>query len=170
MNVMNNEKNSIRQIILTVGFLTFIGMVVYFMVMKVAGFAHISELRFLNVIIAAIGGVSAIRYYNSKHAKRIKYLQGFMLSFASIFSASVLFAGFIFCYFSFIDPELLNVIRVDAPVAGIRISPVTTFISVLTEGAVSALVISFIAMQYFKDDSLHAPYKSVSTRLRTEEE
>jgi hypothetical protein len=167
---MDTQKPSIGNIALAGGLFIFLGMVLYFLVMKFAGFAHIPELRFLNVLIAAAGGIGAIKYYNSHADKHIKYLNGFMLSFTTIMIGSMLFSFFIFCYFTFIDPQLLTVISIDAPMTGIHISPFTTLISVVSEGAVSGLVISFILMQYFKDDNLHAPYKPASGGLRTEEE
>ncbi|MES2691266.1 MAG: DUF4199 domain-containing protein [Bacteroidota bacterium] len=167
---MNTEKNSIGQVAFIAGLFTFLGMVLYFILMKFAGFVHIPELRFLNVLIAAAGGVGAIKYYNNQSQKHIKYLTGLSVSFITIIIGSVLFAAFVFSYFKFADPELLNAIRVDTPVMGINITPLTAAISVVAEGLVSGLLISFIAMQYYKDDTLHAPYKSMSGQLRTEED
>ena len=167
---MNTEKKSIGQVAFIAGLFTFLGLVLYFIIMKFAGFAHIPELRFLNVLIAAAGGVGAIKYYNGQSPKHIKYLAGLSVSFITIIIGSVLFAAFIFCYFQFADPELLNTIRLDAPVMGIHITPLTAAFSVAAEGMVSGLIVSFIAMQYFKDDALHAPYKSMTQRLHTEEE
>lgn len=166
---MDTQKPSIGNVALAGGLFIFLGMVLYFLIMKFAGFAHIPELRFLNVLIAAAGGIGVIKYYNSNAYKRIKYLSGFMLSFITIMIGSIVFSIFIYCYFSFIDPQLLHVISIDAPMTGIHISPFTTLISIISEGAVSGLVISFILMQYFKDDELHAPYKTTHGGLQTEE-
>lgn len=167
---MDSEKKSLGQVAFIAALFTFIGLVIYFMIMKFAGFVHVSELRFLNVLIAAAGGVGAIKYYNNQSPKHIKYLTGLSICFSTIVISSVLFAAFIFCYLQFADPELLNTIRIDAPVMGINITPLTAAMSVVAEGLVSGLLISFIAMQYYKDDTLHAPYKSMGQQLRTEEE
>lgn len=168
---MNTQKPIIGTIAFVSGLLIFAGMVLYFLLMKFAGFAHIPELRFLNVLLAATGAAGAVMYYNRHSGKHIKYLNGLLLGFSSIMIGSVLFAVFIFTYFTLVDPALLAVISTDAPITGIHISPFTTAISVTAEGAVSGFIISFILMQYFKDDELHDPYKRVSHGgLRTEEE
>jgi hypothetical protein len=160
---MKTKTISIVNLSLITGLFICLGMMGYFLIMKVANLAHISELRFLNVLILAAGAIGAIKYYNGKTEKHIKYLNGLCLGFSSVLIGSILFAAFIFAYFKVLDPGLLNNIRVDAPVMGTDITPLTAAISVIAEGFVAGLVISFILMQYFKDDTFKAPFKQVST-------
>jgi hypothetical protein len=156
---METQKISIERLAIITGVFTCAAMIIYFLLMALLGLAHIAELRFLNFVIAAGGAVGAIKYYMNKTGSHIKYLEGLTLSFVSIIVGAVLFALFIFFYFSKINPELLDVIRMDAPVMGKYLTPFSASITVIAEGIVSGLILSFSLMQYFKDDTLHSPYK-----------
>jgi hypothetical protein len=127
--------------------------------MKYLGLADVAELRFLNFVIAGAGAAYVIRYYNNKTNSHIRYLEGLNLSFTTILSSAVFFAVFVFAYFSLVNPELLAVIRDDAPMMGKYLTPFSASVTVIAEGVVSALLLSFALMQYFKDDQLHSPYK-----------
>jgi len=154
---METQRLSIEKLAATSGVLICIAMIVYFMTMTYLHLAHIAELRFLNFLIATSGAYASIRYYNTKTQSHIQYLNGLMLSFLSILVSAVLFALFIYFYFAQANPGLLDVIRVDAPIMGQNLSAFTASITVIAEGIVSAMVISFCLMQYFKDDTLHNP-------------
>lgn len=166
---METPKLSIEKLAAISGVLICIAMIVYFMTMTYLRLAHIAELRFLNFLIAISGAYAAIRYYNTKTQSHIQYLNGLMLSFLSILVSAVLFALFIYFYFAKANPELLDVIRIDAPVMGQSLSAFTASITVIAEGIVSAMVISFCLMQYFKDDTLHNPLANRDHLLRDPE-
>jgi hypothetical protein len=154
---METQKLSVEKLAVISGVLICIAMILYFIAMTFLHLAHIAELRFLNFLIAISGAYGAIRYYNSKTQSHIQYLNGLMLSFLSILVSAILFAVFIYFYFAAINPKLLEVISVDAPVMGHNLSAFTASVTVIAEGIVSAMVISFCLMQYFKDDTLHNP-------------
>lgn len=156
---METRKISIERLAVITGVLICGVMIIYFLLMAIMGLAHVAELRFLNFVIAGAGAACVIKYYMNRTGTHIQYLEGLTLSFVSIIVSAVLFALFIFFYFSKINPELLDVIRVDAPVMGKYLTPFSASITVIAEGIVSGLVLSFSLMQYFKDDALHSPYK-----------
>lgn len=166
---MEAQKISIERLAVVTGVFICIAMIIYFMLMASMGLAGIAELRFLNFIIAAAGAVMAIRYYNNKTRTHIQYLEGLTLSFVSIIVSAVLFALFIFFYFSRLNPGLLDTIRTDAPIMGKYLTPFSASVSVIAEGIVSGLILSFCLMQYFKDDSLHTPHKQRNSQSHSPE-
>lgn len=156
---METEKISSQRLAIITGLYICGGMILYFMLMSLFGLAAISELRFLNFVIAGAGAAIAIKYYNRRTQSHIRYLEGLNLSFTAILASAVFFAVFIFFYFSMINPELLDVIKTDAPIMGKYLTPFSASVSVIAEGIVSGLILSFALMQYFKDDTLHSPFK-----------
>jgi hypothetical protein len=167
---METKKLSIERTAIVAGLFISIAMTLYFIIMAAAGFAHVAELRFLNFVIAGAGAAAAIKYFNNKTNRHIQYLEGLTLSFVAIAVSSVLFSLFIFFYFSQINPGLLNVIRTDAPMMGKYLTPFSASVAVIAEGVVAGLVLSFTLMQYFKDDTLHSPYKQRKPDIAPEKE
>ncbi len=159
---MNNSKISIYKLAFISGIFICLGMIAYFLIMKLAGFVTIPELRILNAFIVMGGCALTIRYYNNLYQKHIQYLEGLVLCFITIMVSSFLFAFFIFIYLYTIDPGLLDAIKLSAPLLGKYLTPVSAAFSIILEGICSALIISFILMQYFKDDSLHNSKSNVN--------
>src|ERR1044072_3991889 len=143
---MNNGKLSITKLSMIAGVLICLAMMAYFFIMKISGLVAIPELRLLNIVIMLIGTWLTIRHYNQRSKSHIQYFEGLSLGFATVQVAITVFAVFIGIYLYKIDPDLL------------------------VEGMVSGLVISFIVMQYFKDDTLHSPFAKHEDNLTPEEE
>jgi len=162
---METPKISSQRLAIITGLYICGAMILYFLLMKSLGLADVAELRFLNFVIAGAGAAAAIRYYNKRTQSHIRYLEGLNLSFTAILSSAVFFAIFVYFYFAAIDPELLAVIKKDAPVMGTYLTPFSASVSVIAEGVVSGLILSFALMQYFKDDDLHHPYKQRGHKL-----
>ncbi len=154
---MKNENPSTTRLALITGFLICLAMIAYFLIMKLAGLVEIAELRLLNVFIMMGGCALAIRYYNATYNRHIQYLEGIMLSFLSINISAFIFAIFIFIYLSQLDPVLLDALKSNAPVMGKYLTPFSAAFSLIVEGVIAGLIVSFVLMQYFKDDSLHNP-------------
>jgi hypothetical protein len=166
---METQKISSQRLAIITGLYICGAMILYFMLMAFFGLAAISELRFLNFVIAGAGAAIAIKYYNRRTESHIRYLEGLNLCFTAILASALFFAVFIFFYFSVVDPALLNVIKTDAPMMGKYLTPFSASISVIAEGIVSGLILSFALMQYFKDDALHHPYKQRGNKLQEPE-
>ena len=167
---MNNGKLSITKLSMIAGVLICLAMMAYFFIMKISGLVAIPELRLLNIVIMLIGTWLTIRHYNQRSKSHIQYFEGLSLGFATVQVAITVFAVFIGIYLYKIDPDLLVQIKAHAPMMGKYLTPVSAVVSLLVEGMVSGLVISFIVMQYFKDDTLHSPFAKHEDNLTPEEE
>ncbi|MBC7383771.1 MAG: DUF4199 domain-containing protein [Bacteroidia bacterium] len=167
---MNTQKISIRKLAFISGTFIFMGMVVYFLLMKLVGLDTTPELRLLNLVLLLIGVWCTIKYFNYKSGRHIQYFEGLSLGFTTVMISTVMFAVFIGIYLYFIDPVLLDEIKLQSPVMGKYLTPASAMISMIVEGIVSGLIIAFVMMQYFKDDSLHSPFAKRPDNLRPEKE
>lgn len=140
------------------GLLTAAGLILYFFLMKLLGLIHITELRFLNGVIMAIGVVLAIRAYKIVSAGEIGYFKGLGTGVITAVVGTVLFACFMVTYVSIAGDEMIEMLTSERYFGNrVESTPGIVIFSVLMlEGLISGFLISFIAMQYFKRDD----YKS----------
>jgi hypothetical protein len=134
------------------GLLTAAGLILYFFLMKLLGFVHIIELRFLNGIIMAIGIVLAIRAYKSVKGGDISYFKGLGTGLITAVVGTVLFAAFMVVYAKVAGEQLIEMLSSER-YFGERVEStpgVVIFSVLMLEGIISGFMISFIAMQYYK--------------------
>ena len=154
MKTSNN--NSFEGISIKAGIIMCMGYIAYFMLMKYMSLLDIVELRGLNFLILGGGLFLTYRYYKLKTHAPIDYIKGFSLgTFTSLISVA-LFAIFIYIYFSKIDPPLLEQLRNNSPLMGQYLTPFSAAFTIILEGGISGLVISFAIMQYYKNDPTYA--------------
>ena len=141
------------------GLLTALGLVLYFLLMKLLGFVHIVELRFLNAVILTIGIVFALRAYKKLKQGNIGYLQGLGTAYLTALVATAVFAVFMLVYIKGFDDSLLEVLAAEN-LFGDRVSStpgLVIFMVLMLEGMISGFMIGFIAMQYFKREDHKVP-------------
>lgn len=141
------------------GLLTALGLVLYFLLMKVIGLVHVVELRFLNAIILTIGIIMAIKALKNVKQGKMKYLQGIGVAYITALVATVLFAIFMVVYIKAFDDKLLEVLTAEN-LFGERMSitpGLVIFIVLMLEGMISGVMIGFIAMQWFKSPDHKLP-------------
>lgn len=147
---MKTSAPSIEKIGFKVGFITFLSLVAYFMLMKFFGLSHILELRFFNFVILTVGICYAIYRLKHKLHESDFYLKGWgegmIVSIVSIF----LFALFMSIYLSYFDVTLMQHIREVTTLGFNATSGMHVFFAILMEGMAAAVVITLAAMQYFK--------------------
>ncbi len=134
------------------GLLTAVGLIVYFLLMRLLGLEHIIELRFLNGVFMAIGVVIAIRSYKISLNGEIPYFKGIGAGLITAVVATVIFASFMLIYIKAFDNRLLEVLSAES-LFGERMSitpGIVVFVVLMLEGVISGFFISFIAMQWFK--------------------
>ncbi len=132
-----------------IAFQMFLSIAAFFVLMKLFGLEHITELRFLNILIVA--------FFSSRLAKmyvidedRLDYLHGLR----SIFMANALnvvmsVAALVF-YIYFIDRDFL-VHFANGIIIGGETSVAKVGVGLFMEGIAGSAVISFTTMQYWKD-------------------
>lgn len=147
---MKTSAPSIEKIGFKVGFITFLSLVAYFMIMKFFGLSHILELRFFNFVILTFGICYGIYKYKRELQESDFYMkgwgQGMFISVVSI----VLFALFMSLYLSYFDEPLMQHIRETTTLGFTVASGFHVFFAIFMEGMASAVVITLAAMQYFK--------------------
>ncbi|MBB6610099.1 DUF4199 domain-containing protein [Pontibacter sp. Tf4] len=134
------------------GVLTALGLIGYFLLMRLIGLSHILELRFFNAIVLAIGIVLVLRAYKRMMHGHIGYLKGLATAFLTSLVATLLFSVFMLVYIKGFDDSLLRVISEDQ-MLGERIATtpgIVIFMVLMMEGVISGAMIGFIAMQFFK--------------------
>lgn len=141
------------------GLLTAVGLVAYFLLMKLVGLVHVVELRFLNGLIMAVGVVLAIKAYKSVSQGNIGYFKGIGTGMITAVTGTVIFAAFMVVYTKIAGGELLEMLSAER-YFGQRLEAtpgIVIFSVLLLEGIISGFMISFIAMQYFKRRDYKTP-------------
>ena len=146
---MKTSFPSIEKIGIQIGLVTFLALVVYFMVMKWVGLSHILELRFFNFVILAIGISYGINKFKHDSHESDFYLKGWGQGIFIAVVAIALFATFMSLYISYFDEALLQRIK-ETTAVGANATGFHLFFAILMEGMASAAVITLTAMQYFK--------------------
>jgi len=144
---MENNKYTIEDIAIRYGLMTTVWLIGYFMIMKLVGLVHITELRTLNFMFLVGGIYLAIRRY-SENNDSTTYLQGIRIGILTSAVAVVPFAFFIFVYLQ-LDQGLLNYIQEQDQFGQHLNSYILAFIVGL-EGFFSGMILTFIIMQYMK--------------------
>jgi hypothetical protein len=141
------------------GLLTAAGLVIYFVIMNLLGLVRIVELRFLNGIIMAIGVTMAIRAYKKTHHGNIGYFSGLGVGSITSIVSTTLFAAIILLYIKIGGGSLVETLSNDRYIGErIQSTPGLVVFSVLMiEGVISGVMVSFIAMQYFKQKDHKVP-------------
>ncbi len=144
---MENHKYTFENIAIRYGLMTTVGLIGYFLVMKLVGLVHITELRMLNFIFLVGGIYMAIRRYGENN-ESMTYLKGIAIGFLTSAVAVIPFALFIFIYLQ-LDQGLLNYIREHDQFGQHLNSYILSFI-IGFEGFFSGMILTFIIMQYMK--------------------
>ena len=131
--------------------------ILYFFLMKVFGLIHIVELRGLNFFIQLVGVILTLRYFRQRTQSTHDYFQGMAIGCYSSGIGVFIFSVFIYFYFKLIDHDTLIMLKSNAPMMGRYLTPFSSALTIMIEGMTSGLIVSFALMQYFKDDSVHAP-------------
>ncbi len=154
--LLKSEVVSTQGLAIKAGLLTFAGFLVYFVIMLNLDLLRRAELRSLNFFILFAGIFFAFRYFNGRYKRKLEFTEGLLLGCLISAIALLPFAVFTGVYFGMADPALLADLKGNAPVMGAYITPLTAAITIVMEGMISGLIISFIFMQYFQNDKTHA--------------
>lgn len=152
INVTSNPTATISTEItgLIAGAITFIVLIIYFMVMKSLNFMASPVAWAMNFVILGAGIVVAFEYYRSKTTLNVDYIPGLILGSITTAVSVIPFAVFIYIFFSQADPVLLTLLKDNVLLMGDPISPTRAAFATAIEGLCSGVVITFIMMQYLR--------------------
>jgi hypothetical protein len=131
--------------------LTALGIVCFFLLMKLFGLNTIVELRFLNVLIILVGVRYVLVHKRAENGGKLEYLNGIIAGFMTAFLAAVIFAVFIFIYLN-LDSAFMLYLRNTQPF-GNYLTPASSSIITVLEGAASGAIISFMLMHTLNKDN-----------------
>ncbi|MES2140579.1 MAG: hypothetical protein V4511_12805 [Bacteroidota bacterium] len=147
---MKTSSPSIEKIGFKVGFVTFLSLVAYFMIMKFLGLSHVLELRFFNIVILAVGICYGINKIKRALQEPDFYLKGWAQAMFISVVCTVLFALFMSLYLTYFDESLMQHIKETTTLGFTVASGFHIFFALFMEGMASSVVITLAAMQYFK--------------------
>ena len=147
---MKTSAPSIEKTGLKTGFVTFLALVAYFMLMKLLGLSNILELRFFNFVILAFGICYGIKKYKHQLHELDFYLKGWGEGIFIAAVSVILFALFMSLYLVYFDQPLLEYISETTTIGVSLGSGLNIFFAILMEGMAASVVITLAAMQYFK--------------------
>lgn len=134
---------------ITYGIFTAIGLIVYFLVMKMFGLETVYWLRVFNVFIM-IGGIFWMLNNQIRRGKPgVGYFGGLGLGVRLTLTAVILFVIFLAIYGKIINPNFVNSLE-SSQLWGADVTTDQVVVGILIEGVVSGVVITFILMQFFK--------------------
>jgi hypothetical protein len=131
--------------------LTSCGLIAFFLIMKLFHLNTVVQLRFFNVLIILVGVRTLLLRKKAENNGKLDYLHGMMAGFLTAFLSAVLFAVFIFIYLN-VDTGFMQYLR-DTQPFGNYLTPASSSLITVLEGAASGAIISFMLMHTINADS-----------------
>nr|WP_262905231.1 DUF4199 family protein [Hymenobacter nitidus] len=155
MNSVNltPERNGLRYGLFTAG-----GMILYFLLASLLHLTDRVEFSFLNGVVLAIGICMAISHYKRVRHDRMPYLHGFGTGIITSIIASTIF-GLFFVAYTVMNPTIMDQLRA-RDLFGFDLSVTIAFLAILLQSIMSGMIISLVAMQYFKSPD-HKPIEGI---------
>lgn len=136
------------------GLLIALGLVIFFFIMRIFGLLYMVELRVMNIVIMIVGILMAIRALKKLHPEEFTYFKGMGTGVLTGIIGSILFGLFVFFYVTFLDTGLMQNIIENEPM-GRFMNPYIVSVIIVVEGIASALLVSFIIMNYLDPTKMH---------------
>jgi len=130
-----------------------IGLLIFFFIMRALGLLHVVELRVFNVVIMVLGIYGAVNSFRKHVPDGFTYFRGMGVGVTTGIIGSLLFGLFVFFYVSFIDTGLMQNIIENEPM-GRFMNPYIVSVIIAVEGIASALLVSFILLNYLDPTKL----------------
>jgi len=137
------ERNGFRY-----GLMTAAVLCVYTLVAVLAGFFQDITAGALDVVFLMTGSVLAIRHFRQVRGDHMPYLGGYGTGIITALVASIIL-GLFFVLMQAIFPSKLDLTQVQN-VFGFELSTIIALLAIILMGAMTGVITSLIAMQYFK--------------------
>jgi len=131
------------------------GLIGYFLIMKVANFSHIVELRLVNIVILVAGVYLALKKFKQTHEEHLNYFRALITGVATGAIGSLIFALFLFIWMK-VDVGMMQHIQETDPM-GRYLNPYIAAFIVALEGVFSGLLVTFILINYVTTDEVSDP-------------
>jgi hypothetical protein len=150
-----NFLNSPNRIAENYGLRIAVGLIVFFLIMKVIGWHHHVELRFLNLFILVTGVYYGLKKFKQTHGNGLNYFRGLIMGVAIAGLGSLIFGIFLFVYMQ-LDSDLMQSIKDNEPM-GRYLNPYIAAFMVLLEGFFSGFLVTFVLLNWITTDEVNVP-------------
>jgi hypothetical protein len=147
-----NDPNRISE---SYGIRIAVGLIGFFIIMKIAGLAHHVELRLLNLAILGGGVYLALKKFRQTHEDHLNYFRGLVTGVATAAIGSIIFAFFLFIYMK-ADASMMQSIIDNDPMGRYLNAYIAAFIVAL-EGVFSGLLVTFVLLNWVNTDDVNDP-------------
>jgi hypothetical protein len=126
-----------------------LGLIAYFLIVRLLGLHENSWLRLLNGVIVAFGIYKVIKDVKAESGVNFNYFDGFKAGIISGFVATLIFTFFMGIYIFYLDTEFAEKITAMS-LGSASTVPVSLLFIILIEGFASTVILSLLFMQKFK--------------------
>jgi len=124
-------------------------LITFFLLVSLLGFETATGLRFLNFVLLIPVIIYSVRtYVNTMHQR--SYLEAMRVSILSFIGSYAILALFMFFYLMVINPAFMDYLN-QTVVPSTKLNPFGVFALLLGEGCVGAVILSYVVLQYYKD-------------------
>lgn len=136
------------------GIYTALGLMLYFLLMKIFGLEDNMYLRLFNAVIVVFG---VYRLINNRVKSKLpmSYVEGLFMGFTLSLVAVLNFIIFLGLYIKLFDPSFINILE-NSMIWGSNLTITKAALALFVEGMASGAIISFACMQYFKPYTMSA--------------
>ena len=144
--------NSSASVAIKYGIITTIGLIVYFLIIKLLNLHTNPWFRLLNGLVIAYGIYAAIKRYKLVSGTTFNYINGFKVAIITGFLATFVFALFMGIYMFHIDTEFMNTLLKDWFKDMNYGGGILIFV-IIIEGLASTTILALTYMQIFKNST-----------------
>lgn len=145
---------SVEKIVLSNAVKIFVGIVLFFFVMKLFGLDEITELRMLNFAFV-FWGVNAAIKQNLETQEESMYIHNLFIGFFTSFVSVIMICFSLSVYLFYIEPSFIQVLE-NSTLWGSSLTPPLMAFAIFIEGVASSMICTFIVMQYWKNKKVNA--------------
>ena len=131
------------------GTLITLALILYFFLMYLVGWIHITELRLVNLVILIAGVYFALKQYQRTHRGQMDYFHAFTTGMWTSAIGTLTFSVFLLVYLH-IDKNLMAVLAEKQPL-GFYLNPYIASFIVSLEGVFSGLFVTFLLSNFLAD-------------------
>jgi hypothetical protein len=139
-------KNS--NIALRYALLTTLGLILYFVLMRIIGLGSNTDLRVLNFLILFFGVYKSIAAFKYTLGSGFTYFRGLLMGVKTVLLTAIFFIIVILIYYSF-DPSFIDTILNQGKISGAQ-SIYGIVGAIFVEAVGSGFIMAFMCMQYLK--------------------
>jgi hypothetical protein len=132
----------------SMGTLTFIFLLLYFLIMRAMHLHEVMILSALNIVVLFIGILLTYRMYRQRTHQGIDFSTGIRMGLHVTLLAIIPFSLFI-CLYLHVDTNFMEFMKTHNPL-GDAIDPNIAALLVLGQGAVVGFLLAFLLMQFYK--------------------